>query len=181
MDRDCRMPPNAPAFDGLVNRDQRQTRRQANATATQSPSVPAVHVHFSDSPIGRILAPSQHTTPTKHCHQMDPESSDSEGFSDDEAISIKDVLNILHKSRPAINYPQYEPALLKAGIAYATAVQDFPTSFFTGSTVGMPEGAVGDFLRGVKSAIRKGRKRAKRVHFEEDKENDTESALVTHK
>lgn len=75
------------------------------------------------------------------------------------AIPIEEVLASLHLKRPALNYPQYKTALKQAGIFYSSAVLDFDQAFYEGREIGMPRGAVGDFLRAVKGAVQKEKNR----------------------
>ncbi|KAF8055894.1 hypothetical protein FPV67DRAFT_1567097 [Lyophyllum atratum] len=172
-DRDCVLPPNILRLDDLANRDRERSERLARRNTGQQ-GAPSFHLHLADSPLGDILVPNQRDYAprhgTKRSRKDEASSSESEGFSDDEnPIPITDILQSLHRKRPALNYPQYEAALTKAGIAYASAVPDFEKVFFE-RDVGMPKGAVGDFIRATKSAVMKGRKRSKRAR--QDKENE---------
>lgn len=141
------------------------------------PASPAIHFHLADSPLGEILAParSHPTSSTKRKRETDDPSSDEDSSDDEAVILISDVLNALHAKRPALNYPQYEAALTKAGIAYASAALDFQKAFYE-SEVGMPKGAVGDFMRAVKKTVKREKKRGKRVRVE--KENDASSTAA---
>lgn len=56
--------------------------------------------------------------------------------------------------------------LEKAGILYTSAALDFDPAFYAGEEVGMPRGAVGDFLRAVKGESRSPKRG--RVEVEED-------------
>lgn len=107
------------------------------------PAMPAIHVHLADSPIGEVLVLKHASTSKRKRHEIS--SDNSSGDSEGPIIAISKLLQSLHASRPALNYPKYEEALHKAGIAYANAVLEFEKELFVGD-IGMPKGVVGDFL-----------------------------------
>ncbi len=69
---------------------------------------------------------------------------------------------------PKLNYPQYEDALAKHGILYAESVLDFGKDFYL--NLGMAEGAIGPFTKGVGKALHRVKKERKQAKID-DKEN----------
>ena len=58
---------------------------------------------------------------------------------------------------PLLDYPQYEAALTAKGIVYVNNVIGIAREFFI-NTIGMPEGAVGDFLKHSLTTVRRAEK-----------------------
>jgi len=88
-------------------------------------------------------------------------------------LPLKRVFTALDKKYPDLKYLKYQPMFNKHKICYATVIQDFLQDFFI-NDIGMPGGAVGDFLCNIDAMIKKERKqlkRVKRAHGENDKEN----------
>lgn len=92
-------------------------------------------------------------------------SSDNDG--DSECLTISNLLAELHVKYPRLNFPQYETLLAEKSILYAESVLEFDKYFYL--DLGMAEGSIGSFMRGVSMALKreKGKKRAKL----DDKEN----------
>jgi len=67
--------------------------------------------------------------------------------SDEESLSISDVIAQLHRKYSRLNFPQYLPLLEKHRIVYAESVTGFDEEYFT--SLGIAEGAVKPFLSGV--------------------------------
>ncbi|KAG6906679.1 hypothetical protein DXG01_012659 [Tephrocybe rancida] len=161
-DRECKLAPEILRLDDLVDAERERLDRGARRYGSRQPAMPEIHVHLADSLVGEILVPEQcnPVTPKRKRHD-DPSDEDDED--DSPIIAISDLLQSLHTKRPALEYPQYEGALLKAGIAYANAVLEFDKAFFTSEEVGMPKGAVGDFFRAAKSAVKKSKHERKKA------------------
>jgi len=73
---------------------------------------------------------------------------------------------------PLLNYPQYESALVANGVVYVNSVSNILQEFFA-NVIGMPQGAVGEFLNQAQRLMqhtRKGKGKANVVKVEE-KEN----------
>jgi hypothetical protein len=76
---------------------------------------------------------------------------------------------------PLLNYPQYEAALVSNGIIYVNSIAHVAPEFFV-DIIGMPRGAVGDFLKHSTTLMRraeKGKDKANAIVIkkEEEKEN----------
>lgn len=93
------------------------------------------------------------------------ELSDDSDSDEDNTIPITDVLRELHARMPDLDFPKYEVALKHQGIAYARSVLDFDKGYLK-EEIGMPAGAVGEFLRGVKKILKGKAKEAKRARME---------------
>lgn len=98
------------------------------------------------------MGTAQPSTGTKRTRNIES-SSDEEVSKEGTAIPIEEVLASLHLKRPTLNYPQYKTVLKKAGVIYASTALDLDPAFYEGKEIGMPRGAVGDFLRAVKRAM----------------------------
>ncbi|KAG6908316.1 hypothetical protein DXG01_005292 [Tephrocybe rancida] len=177
-DRECKLAPEILRLDDLVNAErERSEPRGSRRYGPAQPAMPAIHVHLTDSPIGEVLVPRERNQ-AKHKRKRQDTPPDNDSDTDDvPVIAISELLESLHSVRPALNYPQYERALLKAGIAYTNAVLEFDKSFFASEKIGMPLGAIGDFLRAARSAMKKGKQDRKKAR--EDKENDASSASAS--
>ena len=91
--------------------------------------------------------------------------SDNDGDTDnDESLPLAEVLIDLDKKYPKLNLLQYESTLEEQGIIYAESVTEFPKEYFIG--LGMSEGAVGPFLRGVKKALHREKREAKQAKID---------------
>lgn len=87
------------------------------------------------------------------------EESDSDG--DEEALTLADAINRLHRKFPRLDLPQYIPLFEQEGIIYAETVAEFSKDFYLG--LGMTEGAVGRFLSGVKRILELEKREKKRA------------------
>ena len=74
----------------------------------------------------------------------------------------------LHVKYPKLNFPQYEVVLADKGIVYAESAIDFDNDFYL--DLGIAEGAIGPFKKGISWALRHERKEKKRTKLD-DKEN----------
>jgi hypothetical protein len=154
---------------------------------------PEIHLHLADTSIGQILTNRSNSRDEagqdinstsgpgkrKRTSDVHDNHSDSDDEVDDSDIilPLKAVFTTLDKKYPDINYSKYQPTFEKHEICYATAIQDFPRDFFI-KDIGMPAGAVGDFLRNIDTMVKKEKKqlkRVKRAHGESEKENMTAS------
>jgi hypothetical protein len=70
---------------------------------------------------------------------------------DSESLTISDVLAELHVRYPKLNFPQYEDVLADKGIVYAESVGDFNRDFYL--KLGISEGAIGSFVKGIDRAL----------------------------
>jgi hypothetical protein len=91
-----------------------------------------------------------------------------EDSNDDKSLPLTDVLGKLDNKYPKLKLLQYKSALEEQGIICAESVTKFPKEYFI--NLGMPEGAVGPFLRGVKKALCLGKREAKQAKIDH-KEN----------
>jgi hypothetical protein len=146
-------------LDDLVNK---ALKREERSSARKGlGNTPSIHLHL-DSALGDLLnAPRTTSTSGSNKRSRDNSPSEEEDLSDVEATSITDILSNLHKKMPDLNYPQYEAALKKEGVAYANAVAEFDKKFFV-EDIGMARGAVGEFMRAAKRGVKgMGKKRAR--------------------
>lgn len=166
-DADCILPPNCLRLDALLEKSKGQEiKRQSRNT----PSTPSFHLHLrADSPL-KTLFSDTNDSPTRIGSKRSHDSiddSNSELESDSEPISIASVLDKLDGKQSALKFCQYKAALEWDGIAYACSVGDFDQEFYV-KKIGMAEGAVGPFLRGVKKMLDVSRKAAKRSRHNGD-------------
>ena len=137
-------------------------RSERSSRSKLSPTSPAIHIHLdsntlkstpkgNSSPNTEYRKSSTHSK-QKRFHPSDDDSDDS--ASDIEPITIRNVLENLHKVMPASNFLQYLDALESHGIHYARSVLDFDRDYFV-KTIKMADGAVGEFTRSVERTVRK--------------------------
>ena len=114
-------------------------------------SAPKIHVHINNAPL------FDHNTSARlllhfliKCH-LSSVSESTSSDSDQEALPLSDVLRQLNCKFPQLYLMQYLPLLQKQGIFYANTVNDFKKKFYV--RLGIPEGAVGLFMSGVKKAL----------------------------
>ena len=86
------------------------------------------------------------------------ESSDSDG---EEAMLLSDVIERLHRKFPQLDFLQYMPIFEQEGIIYAETVSKFSKDFYM--DLGFTEGAVRQFLSGVKRSLELEKREKKRV------------------
>ena len=150
--------PDSKDFDHVAKRRRRSTKQSPSAATT-----PAIHVHLpgyegsapSPSPLADHLSRHANTQPqakTSKCRIIDLTTSD-----DDTPLVvfplISQILQELHNVMPLLDYPPYEAALTAKGIVYVNNVIGIAQKFFI-NTIGMPEGAVGDFLKHSLTTVR---------------------------
>lgn len=102
-------------------------------------------------------------------------SSDNGAESESESLTISDILTELHvryPRYPRLNFPQYEGVLANRGIVYAEKAMDFEKDFYL--ELGIAEGAIGPFIKGIGRALHREKKGKKRAKFE-DKENQQQN------
>ena len=130
--------------------------------APKSALGPAVHIHnHFNNPLGIAGAgPAQNGLKRAHSFISD----NDEDSDNDESLTLSEVLVELDIKYPKLNLLQYEPALEEQGIVYAESVTEFTKEYFM--ELGMPEGAVGPFLRGVKRALRREKREAKQAKID---------------
>jgi hypothetical protein len=143
-----------------------RTSRHLRRSALKPESTP-IHVHINNNTLSGSSTVNQTSFPLFRLKRTQSAASiSSDGSQDGESLALSDVLGDLHVRFPKLNFPQYEPLLEEHGIFYAESVADFDREFYV-TVVGMAEGAVRPFLKGVHAAIKRERKRAKL----DDKEN----------
>jgi hypothetical protein len=116
-------------------------------------------------PVFADVANTSHRLGKRGHDESDNDESDNEDL---QAASITEVLSMLDKKMPALNYPQYEAALRQQGIAYANAVDGFERELFV-DEIGMARGAVKEFVR-LANKVAKG-KRKKRARVDDSGKN----------
>ncbi|KAJ6614275.1 hypothetical protein B0H10DRAFT_1803816 [Mycena sp. CBHHK59/15] len=165
-DEDCINPPSILNLDKLAERgcawEERNTRGHGPA------ALPPIHVHVGGSADSALCdVDTNIPTSRKHAHE---ESSDD----DNDALTIADVLQELHKKFPALDYPQYADALKEKGIIYATSVLDIDNLYYK-DNVGMADGAIRQFVKHtgkmVKAAKKRNGKKRARTGNDNNKEN----------
>lgn len=177
---DCILPPNCLRLDALLDKSKEQETKRQSRNTPNTPNTPSFHLHLgADSPL-KTLFSNANDSPTrigsKRSHNS-IYSSDSESESDSEPIPIASVLDKLDGKRSALNFHQYKAALERDGIAYACSVGDFDRDFYV-KKIGMAEGAVGPFLRGVKKMLDASKRAAKRAKHSGDSRKENNGAGV---
>ncbi|KJA21501.1 hypothetical protein HYPSUDRAFT_1088101 [Hypholoma sublateritium FD-334 SS-4] len=168
-DPDCIVPPHC-----LRRTVPRQRTSCVDKSSASQPSIPPIHVHINNSPLAKpnidpTAGPSTRGSKRSRSADSGEESTDSDN--DEEALSLSNVIDRLHRKFPQLNLPQYVPLFEKEGIVYAETVAEFSKDFYI--RLGMTEGAAGRFLSGVKRILeleRRGKKRARAYN----KENSVE-------
>ncbi|KJA28245.1 hypothetical protein HYPSUDRAFT_130137 [Hypholoma sublateritium FD-334 SS-4] len=168
-DPDCIVPPRC-----IRRLDLRQRTSRTYKSSALKPSIPPIHVHINNAPLAKphvnpAVGPSTRGLKRSHSADFSEESTDSDG--DEEALSLSDVIDRLHRKFPRLNLPQYVPLFEQEGIVYAETVAEFSKDFYI--HLGMTEGAVNRLLPGVKRILeleKRARKRARAY----DKENSVE-------
>ena len=111
---------------------------------------PAIHIHnhfaTPTDPL-RSQPALPHGSKRKHSPSPDSSSDDTES----ESLPLVNVLADLDMKYPKLHYPQYESVLEERGLVYAEGVAEFSWEFFR--ELGMAEGAIGPFLKGMKKAL----------------------------
>ncbi|KAK7020912.1 hypothetical protein R3P38DRAFT_3272015 [Favolaschia claudopus] len=156
LDDKCTKYPDVFKLDDMekvaAEREERSKNRKKGNAA------PEFHLHMPATMAG-IFGDVSNAQPAPK-RGRDTEDSDNDSDDDTPAVSISDVLSVLHKKMPDLNYPQYE-ASLRGG---------FDRDFYV-KEIGMVKGAVQEFIKVAKKVAKgKGKKRA-RVESEHDKEN----------
>ncbi|KAF8799498.1 hypothetical protein BYT27DRAFT_7176287 [Phlegmacium glaucopus] len=164
VDRQCVIPPNCLSLDRL--RERRRCSGGKKTTSTQ-PSQP-IHVNITNNPLVGSSSTNQRTYPSRCLKRtISAISYSSNDDTNSECLTISNLLANLHVKYPRLNFLQYETLLAEKGILYAESVLEFDKDFYL--DLGMAEGSIGSFMRGVSRALKreKGKKRAKL----DDKEN----------
>ena len=150
--------PDSKDFDHVAKRCRRSTKQSPSAATT-----PAIHVHLPGYE-GSAPSPSPLANHSSHHANTQPRAKTSKRriidltTSDDDTPLvvfplISQILQELHNVMPLLDYPQYEAALTAKGIVYVNNVIGIAREFFI-NTIGMPEGAVGDFLKHSLTTVR---------------------------
>jgi hypothetical protein len=170
-DPDCENPPSVLNLDGLSERGRAREERHMRGRGPAA-ALPPIHVHVGGSAESTLRdVDTNIPTARKRAHE---ESSDDDSDEDDEALTIVDVLQELHKKFPALNYPQYAEALKEKGIIYATSALDFDKLYYKDS-VGMADGAIGQFVKRVGKMVRAAKKRNGKKRARTGDDNDKEN------
>jgi hypothetical protein len=88
----------------------------------------------------------------KACEELDREVSDEETAGAGSPLPIEDVLNRLHKTFPANNYPRYHEKLVENGLHYGHSVFDVEAKYFK-NKIRMSDGIIREFLRSTKNIL----------------------------
>ncbi|KAJ7018948.1 hypothetical protein C8F04DRAFT_1324746 [Mycena alexandri] len=155
VDENCITPPNVLNLDELAERGRAREERTGQR---RGQALPPIHVHVGGNGPLRDVDPNV-VAPSHKRHRVE-ESSDSESDSDDEPLTIADVLQKLHAKFPDLKYPQYSDALKAKGIIYAHSALDFDVAYFK-AEIGMADGAVGGFIKCAKKMVRAAKKQKK--------------------
>lgn len=160
---DCITPPNCLKLDKLYQR----TQTQRTARPKNMANSPEVHIHLGgpDSPLAPLTVNTEAAGERRKRGRE--ELSDESDSDDEDAIPITGVLQELHGRMPDLDFRKYKAALKRQGIAYARSVLDFDKDYLK-EKIGMPDGAVGEFLRGVKKIVKGKGKQAKRARVQGD-------------
>jgi hypothetical protein len=161
VNADCIEPPHQLRLDDLHERESR-----VHKTPGSKSSAPEIHVHINNAPLADHNASTKSPShpPIKHRLSSVSEGPSSDSDSDAEALPLSDVLQQLNRKFPQLYLMRYLPLLKKRGIVYADTVNDFKKEFYL--ELGIPEGAVGPFMSGVKKALKREKREKKRAHKE---------------
>ena len=143
--------PDSKDFDYVAKRCRRSTKQSPSAATT-----PAIHVHLPGYE-GSAPSPSPLADHSSHHANTQPWAKTSKHriinltTGDDDTLLVvfplfSQILQELHNVMLLLDYPQYEAALTTNGIVYVNNVIGIAWEFFI-NTIGMVEGAVGDFLK----------------------------------
>ncbi|KAF8806104.1 hypothetical protein BYT27DRAFT_7224461 [Phlegmacium glaucopus] len=151
LDRNCLMLPNCLSLDKLHERTSRHIIRKS----TIKPEPAPIHVHINNNPLSGSHTANQSSSMApgmKHTHSATGISSN--GSQDGESLPLSNILA--------------DPPHQEHGIVYGASVADFDRIFYI--RLGMAQGAVGLFLKGVRKAVNQ-EKRERKFAKENDKEN----------
>ena len=143
----------------------------ANSTAHWQP----IHVNITNNPLVGASSANQFSLPSRRGGIKRTISYSSDEDTASESLTISDILTELHARYPKLDFPQYEGLLAEKGIVYAESAMDFDKDFYF--NLGIAEGAVGSFMKGIGKALhrkKKGKKSAK-VDSKGNKQNRAES------
>lgn len=87
--------------------------------------------------------------------------SDDATDSDDEALTLSEVLQTLHRKYPRLDLPQYMPLFEKEKIVYAETILEFDREYLV--QLGIAEGAVDILMAGIRKVLRQEKKERKRA------------------
>ncbi|KAF8811481.1 hypothetical protein BYT27DRAFT_7277025 [Phlegmacium glaucopus] len=160
VDRECVVPPNCLSLDRLRERKHR-TGGKKTGPATQP-----IHVNITNNPLASASSANQYSYPRSSLKRAISYSTDDD--TDSESLTISDILTELHVKYPKLNFPQYKVVLANNGIVYTESVIDFDKDFYL--DLGIAEGAIGPFMKGISRALHRERKEKKRAKLG-DKEN----------
>lgn len=162
LDRNCLIPPNCLSLDKLRECASRHIIRKS----TIKPEPVPIHVHINNNPFSASHAANEPLPGLKRTHSV--ASISSNDSQDGESLPLSIILADLHLKFPKLNLPQYEAVLEEHGIVYGDCVADFDRNFYI--SLGMAQGAVGPFLKGVRKAVNQEKRDRKYAKFG-DKEN----------
>ena len=149
LDCKCVVPPNCISFDKLC-----QWVTHPRGIGGKSESQP-IHVHINNHPLAGSGVTDQNVPiPNSHkckCSELSSSDDNDSSDSESESLTISEILDNLHQQLPKLNLPQYKQILADCGIAYVECVSNFDREYYI--ELGMAEGAVGPFLKGVDKAL----------------------------
>jgi len=87
--------------------------------------------------------------------------SDDATDSDEEALTLSEVLQNLHRKYPRLDLPQYMPLFEKEKIIYAETILQFDREYLL--QLGIADGAVHLLMEGVQKVLRREKKERKRA------------------
>ncbi|PPQ81018.1 hypothetical protein CVT25_014526 [Psilocybe cyanescens] len=162
VDHECIIPPNCLSLDHLHKRKCRASGKKTGTNPTAQP----IHVNITNNPLAGSTSANLFSYASHGAKCTISYSSDDD--TDSKSLSISDVLAEIHVRYAKLNFPQYEDILANKGIVYAESAMDFDKDFYL--ELGIPEGAIRPFMKGINCVLhheRKGKKCAKL----DDKEN----------
>lgn len=163
VDRLCIIPPNILSLDRL--HEQRRTGKRT----TENPTSQPIHVNITNNPLAGSASANQFPyAPRGFKRTISYSESSDDGTDIVESLTISDVLDELHDRYPKLDFPQYADILADKGIVYAESVVDFDKDFYL--ELGISEGAIGPFMKGIHRALHREKKEKKRAKLD-NKEN----------
>lgn len=158
LDRNCLIPPNCLSLDKLHER----ARRIRQSAIKPEPA--AIHVHINNNPLAGSHAANEPLSMLPRLKRTHSAASiSSNGSQDGESLPLSNILADLHLKFPKLNLPQYEAILEEHGIIYGDSVADFDRNFYI--SLGIAQGAVGPFLKGVCKAVNQEKRERKYAKF----------------
>ena len=131
-----------------------ETRQPRGTTLIHTPTELIIQPHYSGDNHTRTTATAPYNRGLSRQNAVYLEA-DGDSVSGNDQCQIKTILNALHATYPALNYPQYEDCLRQQGIVYLFVTSMFDVDFYI-TKVGMVPGAARLFCHWVAEELGRG-------------------------